>query len=183
MNKRLSDFWTSMFWFEDNKYDWKINLIDTGANTFTGGRIKRLKSHIGNETFLLTYGDGVSDLNIEKLIDFHKSHGKMITVTAVRPLARFGALKLNGDLVSSFKEKSQLQEGWINGGFFVIEPSFFDFLENDKTILEKGPLEAAAKQKQLMAFKHEGFWQCMDHKTDKDSLEQMVIKKNAPWLN
>jgi len=170
-------------YFEDNKYDWKINLIDTGADTLTGGRIKRLKSHIGNETFLLTYGDGLSDLNIERLIDFHKSHGKMITVTAVRPLARFGALKLNGDLVSSFKEKSQLQEGWINGGFFVIDPSFFDFLENDKTILEKGPLEAAAKQKQLMAFKHEGFWQCMDHKVDKDSLEQMVIKKNAPWLD
>jgi len=169
-------------YFSNIDSDWNINLIDTGSNSMTGGRVKRLQKFIGKETFMLTYGDGLSDININNLISFHKNHGKMVTISAVRPPARFGALKLKDSEVVSFKEKSQLTESWINGGFFVMEPNFFEMLSSDETVLEKEPLEKAASTKELIAFRHEGFWQCMDHKLDKDLLDEMCSKKEAPWL-
>ena len=169
-------------YFKNINNDWKINLIDTGQNSMTGGRLKRLQKNIGNETFMLTYGDGLSNINIKDLLSFHKNQGKMVTISAVRPPARFGALKLKDSEVVSFKEKSQLTESWINGGFFVIEPKFFDMLLNDQTVLEKEPLEKVASTKELAAFRHEGFWQCMDHKLDKDLLDQMVKENKAPWM-
>ena len=169
-------------YFSNIDSDWNINLIDTGTNSMTGGRVKRLQKFIGKETFMLTYGDGLSDININNLISFHKNHGKMVTISAVRPPARFGALKLKDSEVVSFKEKSQLTESWINGGFFVMEPDFFEMLSSDETVLEKEPLEKAASTKELIAFRHEGFWQCMDHKLDKDLLDEMCSKKEAPWL-
>ena len=169
-------------YFSNIDSDWNINLIDTGSNSMTGGRVKRLQKFIGKETFMLTYGDGLSDININNLISFHKNHGKMVTISAVRPPARFGALKLKDSEVVSFKEKSQLTESWINGGFFVMEPDFFEMLSSDETVLEKEPLEKAASMKELIAFRHEGFWQCMDHKLDKDLLDEMCSKKEAPWL-
>jgi glucose-1-phosphate cytidylyltransferase len=159
---------------------WNINLIDTGQKTMTGGRVKRFQKLIGNETCMLTYGDGLSNINLNDLLSFHKSHGKLITVSAVRPPARFGAIKLEGDRVASFKEKSHLGEGWINGGFFVIEPDFFNFIDGDNTYLEREPLEKAASKGELFAYKHEGFWQCMDTKRDKDYLEEVYLK-GAPW--
>lgn len=169
-------------YFKNFKKDWKINLIDTGAETFTGGRLKRLENYLSNEPFLLTYGDGLSDVNINELIEFHNKHKKIITITAVRPPARFGSLSLKGSDVLKFKEKTQLGESWINGGFFVVDPRFFNFLEDDKTVLESTPLEEVTKLKEIKAFKHEGFWQCMDHKLDKDLLEKMVREKTAPWI-
>ena len=169
-------------YFSNIDSDWNINLIDTGSNSMTGGRVKRLQKFIGKETFMLTYGDGLSDININNLISFHKNHRKMVTISAVRPPARFGALKLQDSEVVSFKEKSQLTESWINGGFFVMEPNFFEMLSSDETVLEKEPLEKAASTKELIAFRHEGFWQCMDHKLDKDLLDEMCSKKEAPWL-
>jgi len=169
-------------YFQNKVNDWKIKLIDTGRNSMTGGRVKRLEKIIGNETFMLTYGDGLSNINIDELISFHKKHKKMVTISAVRPPARFGALKLKDSEVVSFKEKSQLEESWINGGFFVINPDFFNLIKNDETVLEKEPLEKIASIKQLKAFRHEGFWQCMDHKLDKDLLEDMYKKGQAPWL-
>ena len=169
-------------YFSNIDSDWNINLIDTGSNSMTGGRVKRLQKFIGKETFMLTYGDGLSDININNLISFHKNHRKMVTISAVRPPARFGALKLKDSEVISFKEKSQLTESWINGGFFVMEPNFFEMLSSDETVLEKEPLEKAASAKELIAFRHEGFWQCMDHKLDKDLLDEMCSKKEAPWL-
>jgi len=159
---------------------WNINLIDTGQKTMTGGRVKRLQKFIGNETCMLTYGDGLSDINLNSLIDFHKSHRKLITVSAVRPPARFGAIKLSDDRVISFKEKSHLEEGWINGGFFVIEPDFFNFIDGDDTYLEREPLERAVREGELFAYKHKGFWQCMDTKRDKDNLEEIYLR-GAPW--
>jgi len=169
-------------YFKNFKNDWKINLIDTGADTYTGGRLKRLRKYLSEETFLLTYGDGVSNININELIEFHKSHKKIITISAVRPPARFGSLSLKGSEVLKFKEKTQLGESWINGGFFVINPKFFDFLKGDETILESKPLETVTELKEIRAFKHEGFWQCMDHKLDKDLLDSLYKKGNAPWL-
>ena len=163
-------------YFKKKIKDWNINLIDTGKFTMTGGRLKRLKKYLGNETFLMTYGDGISNINLSKLVKFHKKNKKLITLSAVRPPARFGAIKLNGNNVKLFKEKSKLDEGWINGGFFVIEPKFLEYIKNDKTFLEKEPLEKVAKAKQLLAFKHYDFWQCMDTKRDKDYLEK-VLKK------
>ena len=155
----------------------KIHLIDTGKNTMTGGRLKRLKKIIGDKTFMMTYGDGVSDINIKKLIKFHKKNKKLITMTAVRPPARFGAIKLKGNLVKFFKEKSKIDEGWINGGFFVIEPKLIKFIKNDNTYFEKEPLEIASSIKQLYAYKHYDFWQCMDTTRDKDLLEKIFKKK------
>ena len=163
--------------FNRKFYDWNINLVETGSHTMTGGRLKRLAKYIGNETFMMTYGDGISDLNLKKLLKFHKKNKKLVTLTAVRPPARFGAIKLKGHHVSSFKEKSKLDEGWINGGFFVMEPKFFNYIKNDKTYLEREPLENVSKKKQLVAFKYEGFWQCMDTKRDKDKLHKILIKK------
>ena len=163
--------------FNKKFFDWNINLIETGKNTMTGGRLKRLKKYIGKETFMMTYGDGLSDVNLKNLLKFHKKNKKLVTLTAVRPPARFGALKLNGQRVSYFKEKAKLDEGWINGGFFVMEPEFFKFIKNDNTYLEREPLETATKKKQLAAFKHEGFWQCMDTKRDKDKLNKILNSK------
>ena len=163
--------------FKKNFFDWNINLIETGKNTMTGGRLKRLKKYIGKETFMMTYGDGLSNVNLEKLLKFHKKNKKLVTLTAVRPPARFGVLKLKGDYVRYFKEKSKLDEGWINGGFFVMEPEFFSFIKNDNTYLEREPLEEATKKRQLSAFKHEGFWQCMDTKRDKDKLDKILNSK------
>jgi glucose-1-phosphate cytidylyltransferase len=161
-------------YFDKNKYKWNINLINTGIKTMTGGRLKRLKKFIGNETFLMTYGDGISDVNIKKLIKFHKNNKKLVTLTAVRPPARFGAIKLIGNKVKIFKEKENIDEGWINGGFFVINPKFFKYIKNDNTFLEKEPLEKLSNERQLTAFKHKGFWQCMDTKRDKDKLEEIL---------
>jgi len=163
--------------FNKNLFDWRINLIETGNNTMTGGRLKRLKKYIGNETFMMTYGDGLSNLNLKELLKFHKKNKKLVTVTAVRPPARFGALKLKGQHVSYFKEKSKLDEGWINGGFFVMEPEFLKFIKDDSTYLEREPLEKMSQKKQLVAFKHKGFWQCMDTKRDKEKLDKILINK------
>ena len=147
----------------------------------TGGRLKRLQRYLKDDTFMLTYGDGLSDIDINKLVNFHKSHGKMITITAVRPPARFGELEITAsNKVISFVEKPQLDQGWINGGFFLIEPEFLELIENDATFLEKDPLEKAALAGELMAYKHEGFWQCMDTKRDKDLLEKLYVETN-PW--
>ncbi len=168
-------------YFSKNDEDWNIELIDTGENTMTGGRLKRLKNFVGNETCMLTYGDGLANIDINALLKFHKKHGKLVTVTAVHPPARFGAIKLDGDRVSSFKEKSKMDEGWINGGFFVIEPGFFDYIKDDYTYLEREPLELAAKKNELYAFRHDGFWQCMDTKRDKDHLEEIYKKGLVPW--
>ena len=167
--------------FKKKYFDWNVNLISTGRNTMTGGRLKRLEKYIGKETFMLTYGDGLSDVNLKKLLKFHKRNKKLATLTAVRPPARFGALKLNGQSVKYFKEKSKIDEGWINGGFFVIEPEFLDFIEDDQTMFEREPLEKAARLGQLKAYKHNGFWQCMDTKRDKDALEKMWAEGNPRW--
>lgn len=165
---------------EKSAPDWNVTLMDTGLNTMTGGRIKRLKNFIGDEPFLLTYGDGVSDVDINKVINFHKQHGKMVTLTAVRPNARFGELDLSGDMVTNFEEKPQLHQGWINGGYFVIEPEFLDLIEGDDTVLERKPLEAVAQMGELVAYKHCGFWQCMDTKRDHENLEKLW-DAGAPW--
>jgi glucose-1-phosphate cytidylyltransferase len=160
---------------------WKVTLVDTGLHSMTGGRVKRMQDFIGNETFLLTYGDGVANIDIEALVNFHKSHGKMVTVSAVHPGARFGELDIDGDTVTSFKEKPQITQGWINGGYFVIQPEFFDLIQGDDTILEHGPLEKVAQIGELKTYKHDGFWQCMDTKRDRDSLEELWQTNNAPW--
>lgn len=163
--------------------NWRVNLIDTGLSTMTGGRLKRLKDYIGKDCFLLTYGDGLADINLKELLTFHKSHGKMVTISAVRPAARFGELALDGHQVMSFKEKPQTTTGWINGGYFVIEPEFFDFVAGDETVLESEPLEHVAAVGELMAYKHHGFWQCMDTKRDKDFLENLWQEGKAPWAS
>lgn len=161
--------------------DWRVTLVHTGPESMTGGRVKRMQSFVGNETFMLTYGDGVADIDLDKLIEFHKSHGKMVTVSAVHPGARFGELGMNDGVVSSFKEKPQMTQGWINGGFFVIEPEFFELIEGDDTILEREPLEKAAEMGELMAYHHDGFWQCMDTKRDREALEELWQSGDAPW--
>jgi len=164
-----------------NEVDWKVTLVDTGLHSMTGGRVKRMKHYIGNETCLLTYGDGLSDVNLEKLLNFHKKHGRMVTVTAVHPGARFGELEMKAERVVSFQEKPQTVRGWINGGYFVIEPKFFDLIKDEDTILERDPLERAAKMGELMAFQHKGFWHCMDTKRDRDNLEEFWLSGKAPW--
>ncbi len=166
---------------QTDNVDWKVTLVDTGLDTLTGGRVKRLQPFISNEPFLLTYGDGVADINIDQLIAFHRNHRKMITVSAVHPTARFGELSFDREKVISFKEKPQLNQGWINGGYFVVEPAFFNLIKDDKTILEREPLENAARMHELMAFKHNGFWQCMDTKRDRDLLEELWQSDSAPW--
>jgi glucose-1-phosphate cytidylyltransferase len=161
--------------------DWRITLVNTGENTMTGGRAKRMVNFANNQTIMLTYGDGVADIDIKKLLNFHKSHGKMITMTAVRPAARFGELQLEGNKVISFKEKPQMNDGWINGGYFVIEPAFFNLIDGDSTHLEREPLERAVAMGELMAYRHEGFWQCMDTKRDLELLESLWAH-GAPWI-
>lgn len=160
---------------------WRIELIDTGRWTNTGGRIKRLQPFLDDGTFMLTWGDGVSDVDVNQLIGFHRSHGKLATVTAVRPPARFGKLDLNGDSVVSFSEKPQLDEGWINGAFFVLEPRIFDYIDGDRTQWEHEPMERLAADGELMAYRHDGFWQCMDTLRDKKLLEKLWDGGSAPW--
>lgn len=165
-----------------NSEKWKIHLIDTGINTLTGGRVNRLKSLIDKESFLLTYGDGVSNINLEELIKFHKKQkGSIITLTAVHPPARFGGIKFSHNRVKSFAEKSQVEEGWINGGFMVVEPEIFSYIDGDLNIFETDVLESVAKNKKLTAYKHNGFWQCMDALRDKYLLESLWEKNEAPW--
>ncbi|MDA9148583.1 glucose-1-phosphate cytidylyltransferase [Alphaproteobacteria bacterium] len=161
---------------------WKVTLIDTGLYTLTGGRIKRAKDYIGDDDFLLTYGDGLSDVNITKLIEFHKSHGKSITMTSVQPDGRYGALDIaNNNIIQSFKEKPKGDGAWINGGFFVCKSKIFDFIENDSTVFEEEPLSDIANQNELVAFKHEGFWECMDTLRDKRKLCELWDSNKAPW--
>jgi len=164
-----------------NGLDWRVTLVDTGQNSMTGGRVKRIEPYIGKEPFMLTYGDGVADVNLNTLLEFHNNHKKMVTVTAVHPVARFGELEMKGEIVKSFQEKPQVTRGWINGGFFVCQPEFLSLIKDDSTILEREPLETVASQGELMAYKHNGFWQCMDTKRDKDFLENLWEKMEAPW--
>jgi glucose-1-phosphate cytidylyltransferase len=161
--------------------DWNVTLVETGQDSMTGGRVKRMQPFIGEEPFMLTYGDGVADIDVNSLVNFHMKQGKMVTVTAVHPVARFGELTIDGDYVKSFKEKPQMTRGWINGGFFVCQPNIFDLIKDDQTILEAEPLEQTASMGELMAYKHEGFWQCMDTKRDKDLLEELWQNSEAPW--
>ena len=162
--------------------DWVVHLVDTGRATMTGGRLKRLERLLRPAgTFMLTYGDGVIDLNINELVAFHQSHGRLATVTAVRPQARFGGMSLNDQVVTEFKEKPQTEGSWINGGFFVLEPGVFDYLQGDATVLEEEPLENLARDRQLMAYSHQGFWHCTDTIRDRNLLENFWSGGNAPW--
>jgi glucose-1-phosphate cytidylyltransferase len=166
----------------DGKYeDWLIHLIDTGIETQTGGRLKRLKEWIGKETFMMTYGDGVANINLKELLAFHRRHGKLATVTAVRPESRFGGIILQDDLVKQFVEKPQIAEGWISGGFFVLEPEVLGYIDGDDVIFEKKPLPQLASEGQLVAFRHSGFWQPMDTLRDVRLLNDLWNKNNAPW--
>ncbi|MBE9125733.1 MULTISPECIES: glucose-1-phosphate cytidylyltransferase [unclassified Coleofasciculus] len=160
---------------------WKVDLVDTEVHTQTGGRLKRLTPYLDNETFMLTYGDGVSDINLSELLAFHRSHGKLATLTVVHPPARFGYLELDGEYVKEFSEKPQTREGWINGGFFVLEPAVLDYIDGDDTQWEKEPLERLAKDGQLMAYQHTSFWQCMDTLRDKRFLEALWQSGDIPW--
>ena len=162
--------------------DWNVTLVDTGLETMTGGRIKRLKDFVGNQTFMVTYGDGVGNIDIKNLIKFHKSHKRLATVTAVRPQARFGELEIVDDCVKSFKEKPQLDQGWINGGFFVLEPEVFDLISDDSVMFERQPLEELSSEENLMAYKHHGFWKCMDTKRDLEILNDLW-NTNPPWFS
>lgn len=161
--------------------DWVVHLIDTGLSALTGGRVKRLEPWLKDETFMVTYGDGVSDIDLRDLLRFHRSHGRLATVTAVRPPARFGGLIFDGDLVVDFTEKPQIGEGWINGGFLVLEPAIFDYLSGDQSSLEADALEQLAADNQLAAYRHGRFWQCMDTLRDKRLLESLWQKERAPW--
>ncbi len=161
--------------------DWTVHLLDTGLHTETGGRVKRAAKFIGDEPFMLTYGDGVSNVNINRLLNFHQDHERLATVTAVRPPARFGTFSFEGDLVKSFEEKPQIGEGWINGGFFVLEPEVVDYIEGDEVAFERTPLEDLAKDRQLAAYRHDGFWQCMDTLRDMQLLESLWQTGEARW--
>lgn len=166
----------------NNTEPWKVTLIDTGLNTMTGGRIKRVAKYLDNEPFMLTYGDGVANVNIHELVAFHKSHGKIATLTAIQPGGRFGMLDIQDEnVISKFKEKSKDDGGWINGGFMILEPKIIDYISGDSTIFEKDPLETLATEGQLMAFPHAGFWQCMDTMRDKELLERLWNEGKAPW--
>lgn len=161
--------------------DWTVGLIETGRETNTGGRIKRLVPHMGDETFMITWGDGVSTVDLDALVDFHRSHGKICTLTAVHPPARYGHIELDGDQITRFNEKPQASEGWINGAFFVMEPEIVDYIKDDDTLFEREPLEQLAFDGQLMAYRHDGFWACMDTMRDKVMLEQLWKTGEAPW--
>lgn len=162
---------------------WKVTLVDTGLNTMTGGRVRRIKDYLPkNEPFMLTYGDGVSDVDLNKLLEFHKSHGKLATITAVNLAGRFGVLDISKDeTINRFAEKTKEDGGWINGGFMVLEPEVLNYIENDTTVLEKDPLENLSNEGQLKAYKHHGFWKCMDTKRDHDTLNEMWENGEAPW--
>jgi glucose-1-phosphate cytidylyltransferase len=161
--------------------NWKIDLIDTGLNAGTGGRVKRLKAYLGASTFMLTWGDGVSDVDLDRLLAFHRQHGKLATVTAVRPPARYGHMVFDGARITRFEEKPQAAEGWINGAFFVLEPGVLDYIDGDEMMFERTPMERLARDGQLMAYKHTGFWACMDTLRDKTILEDMWQSENRPW--
>jgi len=165
----------------DSSESWVVTIADTGLNTMTGGRIKRIQKYVKDEPFCLTYGDGVSDVNLDQVLKFHNKEGKIATITAVKPDGRFGVLELNGNNVLSFREKSKDDTGWINGGFMVLEPEVFDYIDNDSTIFEQDPIRNLAKAGQLNAYKHDGFWQCMDTLRDKDRLTALWNSGNAPW--
>jgi glucose-1-phosphate cytidylyltransferase len=168
---------------ESYNTDITVSLIDTGQLTMTGGRVGLLEKYIGDETFFVTYGDGLANIDLDSLLSFHRNHGKIATVTAVRPIARFGELVIGDEMtVTSFKEKPQIGEGWINGGFFVFEPELFTYIDNENTVLEKEPLERIATAQQLVAYPHEGFWQCMDTKRDHDLLSKLASLVNPPWF-
>jgi glucose-1-phosphate cytidylyltransferase len=167
---------------EQKKLNWRVNLVDTGAKTMTGGRLKRLQRVVGNETFMCTYGDGLASIDIAELLAFHRRTGRIATVTAVRPPARFGTLELSGDRVVRFQEKHQASEGWINGGFFVFEPEIFDRIAGDETLLEHEPLISLAEDGELSVFRHEGFWQPMDTLRDKRTLEELWASGAPPWV-
>lgn len=161
---------------------WKVTVVDTGLNTMTGGRIKRVSEYIGDETFLMTYGDGVSDIDIAATVEYHKSHGKLATMSAVQPDSRYGNLDVDeSGLIRDFREKSQVDVGWINGGFMVLEPGVIDYIADDTIMFERAPLEHIAADGQLMCYKHKGFWQCMDTLRDKEKLEKLWTEGNAPW--
>ncbi|MFZ4854816.1 MAG: glucose-1-phosphate cytidylyltransferase [Desulfuromonadaceae bacterium] len=161
---------------------WRVTLVNTGLETMTGGRVKKVQPYVGGEPFMLTYGDGVGNINIRDLVDFHSAHGKYATVTSIQPVGRFGALDLtNENLVKGFHEKPKGDGLWINGGFFVMQPEIFDYLDSDDTILERAPLEILAEQGQLAAYKHDGFWQAMDTLRDKTLLEELWESGDAPW--
>ena len=165
-----------------NSEPWKVTVVDTGLNTMTGGRVKRIQKYIGDEDFMLTYGDGVSDVNIRELVAFHKKHGKIATMTAVNAGQKFGVLDINeSNTIKAFREKSDSDGSMINAGFMVLKPQIFDYIDADTTIFERAPLESVASQGELMAFKHEGFWQCMDTQRDKTQLEEKWNSGNAPW--
>lgn len=166
---------------EQDHAPWAVDLIETGDETLTGGRVKRLKPHLNGERFMLTWGDGVSDIDINKLLKFHESHGKLATITAVRPPARYGHMRFNGDNVEAFEEKPQTAEGWINGAFFVLEPEVLDYIEGDNVMFEHAPLENLAKDGQLVAYKHEGFWAAMDTLRDKHNLSTLWENGGRPW--
>jgi glucose-1-phosphate cytidylyltransferase len=168
-------------YFKKKKFNWNINLINTGQNTMTGGRLKRLKKYLGNKDFFLTYGDGLSNVNLKKLLKFHKKNKKLVTLTAVRPPARFGAIKIKSNLVNYFKEKSKMDEGWINGGFFIVSSKFINFIKGDKTYLEREPLEKVTKIKQLAAYRHYGFWQCVDTKRDLILINKILKDKKVKF--
>jgi len=161
--------------------DWRVGVIDTGQDTMTGGRLLRLKPWLAEDRFMVTYGDGLGNIDISELIKFHRAHGKLATVTAVRPPSRFGALQIEGNTVTQFSEKPQTREGWINGGFFVFEPEIFNYLADENTVLERDPMEQLAADGQLCAFQHEGFWQPMDTLREKRLLESLWHSNNAPW--
>lgn len=180
VNTKTGDFTMS----KDNPgRDWKVSIVDTGNDSMTGGRLLRVRTQIGTGSFFLTYGDGISDVNLKDLVNNHQAHKNLITVTAVRPSARFGELTIDNLRVTGFKEKPQLQDGWINGGFFVVEPGFLDLISGDSTILEKEPLETASSQGLMGAHLHEGFWQCVDTKRDRDYLQSLWDEGRAPWVN
>lgn len=162
---------------------WKVTIVDTGLNTMTGGRIKRVKDYIGNEPFMLTYGDGVCDVNIQELLEFHKKGNRLATMTAIQPGGRFGTLEIDKDgAIERFAEKRKEDGGWINGGYMVLEPEVLDYIDGDETTFEREPLERLSNEGQLQAYKYNGFWQCMDTMRDKQQLEEMIEKKQAPWM-
>ena len=162
---------------------WKVTLIDTGLNTMTGGRIKRIQPYVGNETFMLTYGDAVADINVPALLEFHRNHGKIATLTAVNVGQQFGVLDIENDgRISQFREKNNSDGGVINAGYMVMEPQIFSYIEGDDTVFEKQPIEKVAAEGQLMAYRHNGFWKCMDTQRDKMKLEEMIASGNAPWM-
>ena len=161
---------------------WKVTIVDTGLKTMTGGRIKRIKDYIGDETFMLTYGDGVANVDISSIVEFHRHNGKLVTMTAIQPESRYGNIDIDGNgCIRSFREKSQADVGWINGGFMVLEPGVIDYIADDTVIFEREPLEQIAKEGQLMCYRHKGFWQCMDTLRDKERLENLWSTGNAPW--